>query len=100
MPQYKEVRNLVNTIEGLRAEVERLREDQAEWRKIDTQCQETIVCPWCGHRVNEADLFEWRDGLQDCEACEGKMDIITSTTTYYWTDKPLPPNKNGKVTDG
>lgn len=56
-------------------------------KEIDTACQDTIVCPWCGHRVDEGDLFEWKDGIQECEKCEKEMSINAETYVHYWTYK-------------
>ena len=40
-----------------------------------TEYEDTIICPWCGHRVNQGDLFEFDDGTQECESCGEAIEV-------------------------
>lgn len=61
----------------------------------DTQFRDTIICPWCGYAVPEGDLFEFRDGLDDCLECGKHMQITIHIPDPTYTTEKVPVTPPG-----
>lgn len=56
---------------------------------IETDLQETIVCPWCAHRYTEPwEALDKDEGRLDCRACDKPFEVERVIDVTYTTWKP------------
>ena len=52
--------------------------------KRNTQNMDYPICPWCGHKIEHAETYEFR-GIKnlECDVCDKRFSVIKDSKNFY-----------------